>query len=270
MSQRGRRYQNGAKTFVDLSARVDPKTGEVRDAEYKAAVVEKDPIDLDWFPHPRDWTQQMVWCPKCFTCFTRESINQWEREDRNSQFEFTCPNCRETIVKMCAYGTPLIPKEEIDRQKREIDKYIHFMNQAYREISVYERDQMNRHWYTKLTNEQANGKQAMRSAYKAGTSGSSYFELRNIRWQGYWEQNVGHADEQRKTLQDYYERGLHQRERFIMMQRSGEITEKEKLELLRMLDPTLMKLEEDSKKAEKEYKFRVKKVCGDILAEGFP
>ena len=190
MSQRPRRYRTERRACVDLSARVDPETGIIGDdAAYRAAVIEDDPISHDRLPHPLDWAEQLVFCPKCFNCFTRATYDKLNARGPN----FRCPLCNQPIGPMLAYGTPVITPKEVARQDDEINIYRRFMENAFR--ATYQRHP----WATRddwreynLPNFQRytpraiqRGRKAMNDAYEARNPGGSYFEVRNRRWERY-------------------------------------------------------------------------------------
>ena len=190
MSQRPRRYRTKRRACVDLSARVDPETGIIGDdAAYRAAVIEDDPISHDRLPHPLDWAEQLVFCPKCFNCFTRATYDKLNARGPN----FRCPLCNQPIGPMLAYGTPVITPKEVARQEEEVKIYSVFMERAFRATYKRQKEGAQEDWWNRnLPEFQRNasraiqeGRRAMNKTYEAGNTGGSYFEDRNRRWKRY-------------------------------------------------------------------------------------
>ena len=207
MSQRPRRYRTKRRACVDLSARVDPETGKVRSTEYEDAAIEDDPISHDSFPSLEQWPGQMVYCPECFKCFTRDSYGKFSRMYTDMGRKLHCPLCNKEIDEMRAYGKPAIPEEEKNRQDDEIRCYKHHMQRAICGMEYCLPRPLRNKWYRedepklleKMQKGIDKGRKAMTDAYEAGNPGGSYFEARNRRWEEYNESIIWPAEEQETT-----------------------------------------------------------------------
>ena len=245
MSQRPRRYRTERRACVDLSARVDPKTGKVRSAEFEEAANENDPISHDSFPPLEQWDDQMVYCPKCFNCFTFDSYAKCERMYTTMGRKLHCPLCNEEIDEMHAYGWPIIPKEEENRQSDEIKCYNGFMwNALFGMRTCMPRARYEEWWpelEEKIRKDIDRGRKDMMDAYQAGNPGGSYFEARNRRWREYYENVVRPAEEQDTTC----------RTDLVMMYRKRDrietdpiIPDEDKEDILNQMDETIRYLKE--------------------------
>ena len=269
MSQRPRRYRTERRACVDLSARVNPETGIIEDnAEYRAAVIENDPISHDRLPHPLDWTEQLMYCPKCFNCFTRATYDKLNARGPN----FRCPLCNQPIGPMLAYGTPVITPKEVARQDDEINIYRRLMERAFRETYKRQKRSAQEDWWNRnLPEFQRNasralqrGIEAMNEAYEAKNPGGSYFEVRNRRWERY--ENDLRVTRARRSTSAFDVSAMH-RKRERVLEMKG-IQGDEKVDVLKQMDECIDLLEARRQKDAAYLAECEEEMDNDILLEG--